>query len=59
MATVTPTEEMINTLLGAINTAEAAIDYVDHQICEMQAVSGDNYCMVWSTKTRGDFPPAQ
>ena len=59
MATVTPTEEMINSLLEAVNTAGAAADYADHQLCEMQAVSGDNYCMVWSTKTAGNFPPAE
>ena len=61
MATVAPTEERVNSLLEAINTATAARDYADAQLCEAQQVSGDNdnYCMVWSTAMRGDFPPAQ
>ena len=59
MATVTPTEKKVNSILAAVNTAGAAADYADAQICEMQQVSGDNYCMVWSTATAGDFPPAQ
>ena len=59
MATVSPTEERVNSLLEAVNTATAARDYAAAQLCEAQVVSGDNYCMVWSTATRGDFPPAQ
>lgn len=59
MAAVTPTEERVNSLLAAIATAQAAKDYATAQVCEAQQVSGDNYCMVWSTETRGDFPPAQ
>lgn len=59
MATVTPTEERVNSILAAVNTAEAAADYVDDQICEMQLVSGENYNMVWNVPGAGNFPPAQ
>lgn len=59
MAAVTPTEERVNSLLAAIATAQAAKDYATAQVCEAQLVSGDNYCMVWSTAMRGDFPQAQ
>lgn len=54
-----PTQAEIERILSGINQADAAMDYVDHQLCEMQEISGDDYKMVWSTKTRGDFPPAQ
>lgn len=54
-----PTQAEIERILEGMNQAEAATDYVNHQLCEMQLVSDDDYNMVWSTTTRGDFPPAQ
>jgi len=59
MATVDMTESVVNSILAAVATAEAASDYADAQIREMQLISGDDYCMVWSSTMRGDFPPAQ
>ena len=53
-----PTEEKVNRIIAAMQQMEAAEEYVDHQICEMQLVSGENYCMVWNTPGVDNFPPA-
>lgn len=59
MAAVNMTESVVNSILAAVATAEAASDYADAQVCEVELVSGDNYCMKWNNAMRGDFPPAQ
>lgn len=53
------TEAEVNRLIAGIKQMDAAVDYVDHQICEMQLVSSDNYCMTWNTPGADNFPPAQ
>lgn len=52
-----PTPEEINRIVAGDNRASAAADYAETIVCEMQQVSGDNYCMVWSTEYNGQFVP--
>ncbi len=59
MASVNMTESVVNSILDEVATAEAAADYADAQVCEVELVSGDNYSVKWNTAMRGDFPPAQ
>lgn len=52
-----PTQDDINRVINGYNRADAAADYADTIVCEMQQVSGDNYRMVWSTEYNGGFEP--
>lgn len=52
-----PTQAEINRVINGYNLADAAADYADTIVCEMQQVSGDNYRMVWSTEYSGGFKP--
>lgn len=52
-----PTLEDINRVINGYNQADAAADYAETIVCEMQQVSGDNYSMVWSTEYSGPFEP--
>ena len=52
-----PTQAEINRVINGYNQADAAADYVDTIVCEMQQVSGDNYKMIWSTEYSGGFEP--
>lgn len=54
-----PTEADVNQIIAAMQQMDAAVNYVNHQICEMQLVSGTNYNMVWSTRGADNFPPEQ
>lgn len=57
MAAPTPAE--VERILSGMDLAEAAADYVEDQICEMQLIGGENYNMVWDVPGDGKFPPAQ
>ena len=52
-----PTQAEIDRVINGYNMADGAADYADTIVCEMQQISGDNYCMKWSEEYSGPFEP--
>lgn len=52
-----PTQEEINRVVTGYDRAQAAAEYGETILCQMQQLEGDNYRMIWSTEYSGGFEP--